>query len=171
MNDALLRTLSQANRMTAAGNDVISAPEAGSHKAPDMRLANVSRAQFQKHRILCVDDEIVGTKMRAEVLRHQGYSVDLYHSAVAALRCDVSMFELAILDFEMPELNGRELLLGLRALGARFPTVLLTGRLEELSHEDRVLFARCLDKGMPSSRLLDVVTELLDQDTVPDYGS
>ena len=74
------------------------------------------------------------------------------------------------LDFEMPELNGRELLLRLRELGARFPTVLLTGRLEELSHEDRVLFARCLDKDMPSSRLLDVVAELLDQDTVPDYG-
>jgi CheY-like chemotaxis protein len=106
--------------------------------------------QFQQHRILCVDDEIVGTTLRAEVLRQQGYSVDLYHSPVAALSCDISMFELAILDFEMPELNGRELLLRLRALGARFPTVLLTGRLEALLHEDRVLFARCLDKGMPT---------------------
>jgi DNA-binding response OmpR family regulator len=109
--------------------------------------------------------------MRTEVLRQQGYSVDLYHSPVEAVCCDVFLFNLAILDFEMPELNGRELLLRLRALGARFPTVLLTGRLEALSHDDRVLFTRCLDKGMPISRLLDVVRELLDQDAVSDYSS
>ena len=109
--------------------------------------------------------------MRAEVLRQQGYSVDLYHSPVEALCCDIFLFNLAILDFEIPELNGRELLLRLRALGARFPTVLLTGRLEGLSHDDHVLFTRCLDKGMPISRLLDAVKELLDQDAVSDFGS
>jgi CheY-like chemotaxis protein len=38
------------------------------------------------------------------------------------------MFNLAIVDFEMPGLDGRELLLRMRALGARFPIV-LTGRL------------------------------------------
>jgi len=156
MNDALLRNLSRASRTAAT---------------PDRQLANTSRAQFQKHRILCVDDEVMGTRMRTEVLRQQGYSVDLYHSPVEAVCCDVLLFNLAILDFEMPELNGRELLLRLRALGARFPTVLLTGRLEALSYDDRVLFTRCLDKGMPISRLLDVVRELLDQDAVSDYSS
>ena len=156
MNDAILRSLSRANRTTAT---------------PDMKLDNASRAQFPKHRILCVDDEVMGTRMRTEVLRRQGYSVDLYHSPVEALCCDIFLFKLAILDFEMPEINGRELLLRLRVLGAKFPTVLLTGRLEALSHDDRILFTRCLDKGMPISRLLDVVRELLDQDAVSDFGS
>ncbi len=134
----------------------------------DIELVNVPCAQFLKHRILCVDDEILGSTMRAEILRGHGYSVDLYHSPLAALYCDLSMFELAILDFEMPELNGRELLLRMWALGARFPILLLTGRLEALSNEDRVLFARCIDKGMPTRRLLDAVAEFLDPDQLSD---
>ena len=137
----------------------------------DIELVSVPRAQVQKHRILLVDDEIIGTTMRAEILREHGYSVDFFHSPLAALRCDLSMFELAILDFEMPELNGRELLLRMRALGARFPIVLVTGRLETLSNEDRVLFARCMDKGMPIRRLLDTIVEFLNPNQVPDYGS
>jgi len=115
MNDALLRNFNRADRPAATGDDVISVTQAGSPRASDMKVANASQPKFQKHRILCVDDEVIGTTMRAEVLRQHGYSVDLYHSPVAALRCDISMFELAILDFEMPELNGRELLLRLRA--------------------------------------------------------
>ena len=34
--------------------------------------------QINKHRILCVDDEIPGTRMRGEILRERGYSVVLY---------------------------------------------------------------------------------------------
>ena len=83
--------------------------------------------QLHKHRILCVDDEIPGTRMRGEILREHGYSVVLYDCPLAALHCDLSMFDLAILDFQMPGLNGRELFLRMRALGARFPIVLLTG--------------------------------------------
>ena len=137
----------------------------------EMEMANAPRARFQRHRILCVDDEIIGSTMRAEILREHGYSVDLYHAPLAALRCDLSLFELAILDFEMPALNGRELLLRMRASGARFPIVLLTGSLEALAKEDRILFARCVDKGMPISRLLDAVAEFLGPNQLPDYGS
>jgi CheY-like chemotaxis protein len=131
---------------------------------------NIPVQQCNQHRILCVDDEILGTTMRAEILREQGYSVVVYHSPLEVLRCELSMFDLAILDFQMPELNGREVLLRMRALGARFPIVLLTGYLEALSHEDRVLFARCLDKGMPIRRLLDTIAEFLDPNQGPDYA-
>jgi hypothetical protein len=57
-----------------------------------------------------------------------------------------------------------------RLQDARFPIVLLTGYLEALSHEDRVLFARCLDKGMPIRRLLDTIAEFLDPNQGPDYA-
>jgi CheY-like chemotaxis protein len=130
-----------------------------------------SSAQLHKRRILCVDDEIVGTALRAEILREQGYSVVIYHSPLAVLRSDLSIFDLAIVDFEMPELSGRELLLRMRALGARFPIVLLTGRLNALSHEDLVLFSRYIDKGMPTHHLLDTIAEFLNPNQVPDYGS
>ena len=50
----------------------------------------------------------------------------------------------------------------MRALGARFPIVLLTGRLEALAHEDAHLFARCIDKGMPVHFLLNTLMEFLE---------
>jgi CheY-like chemotaxis protein len=81
------------------------------------------------------------------------------------------MFNLAILDFEMPALNGRELLLRIRAMGAKFPIMLLTGCVEALSQEDRVLFTRCINKGVPMHYLLDTIAEFLDPNQVPDYGS
>lgn len=139
----------------------------GANKGP----LHVSPVQSHKHCILCVDDDILGTTMRAEILSEHGYSVVVFHSPLAATRCDLSMFNLAILDFEMPGLNGRELLLRMRALGARFPMVLLTGCLEALSREDCALFARCIDKSMPMHYILNTIAEFLDPNQVPDYGS
>ena len=60
--------------------------------------------QINKHRILCVDDEIIGTRIRGEILREHGYSVVLYDCPLAVLHCDLSMLDLAILDFQMPGL-------------------------------------------------------------------
>lgn len=112
--------------------------------------------------ILCVDDEIVATAMRADVLREHGYGVVVHHSPYAVPYCDLSVFDLAILDFQMPGLNGRELLLRMRALWAKFPIILLTGCLEALSYEDRNLFARCIDKSMPIGQLLEAIAEYVN---------
>jgi CheY-like chemotaxis protein len=127
--------------------------------------------RIHKKRILCVDDDVLGTTLRAEILKEHGFSVVVFHSPLEVTRCDLSTFNLAILDFEMPGLNGRELLLRIRALGARFPIVLLTGCLAGLSHEDCVLFARCIDKSMPIHYLLDTISEFLDPSQDLDFGS
>lgn len=139
----------------------------------DFKVApmSTSSAQSRKHRILCVDDEIAGTRIRGQILEEHGYSVVLYHFPVAVLQCDLSLFDLAILDLQMPGLSGRDLLLRMRALGARFPIVLLTGAVDALSCEDRVLFARCVDKGRPIQHLLETIAEFLDPNQTPDYGT
>jgi CheY-like chemotaxis protein len=131
----------------------------------------VSPVRIHKQRILCVDDDVLGTTMRAEILKEHGFSVVVFHSPLEVTRCDLSTLNLAILDFEMPGLNGRELLLRIRAMGARFPIVLLTGRLAALSREDCVLFARCIDESMPVRYLLDTIAEFLDSNQGPDFGS
>jgi CheY-like chemotaxis protein len=156
----------QIERSLSSSNALISCEWLGSSRG-----AHLSSAQVDKHRILCVDDEIIGSEIRGQILREQGYSIVLYHCPLEVLHCDLSMFDLAILDFEMPELNGPELLLRMRALGAKFPVVLLTGRLATLSREDLVLFARHIDKGMPVNYLLDTIASFLDPNQVPDYGS
>lgn len=136
----------------------------------DNELVKHPIEQLHQHRILCVDDEILGTRMRAQILREHGYSVVVHHSPLSVLCCDLFIFNLAILDFQMPELNGKDLLLRMRALGVKFPILLLTGRLEALSYEDRVLFARCIDKAAPVDRLLDTIAEFLNPNELPDYG-
>lgn len=123
------------------------------------------------HRILCVDDDAVGLRCRGELFEELGYSVVLCHSPSDALRCDLSAFDLGLLDFHLPDLNGRELLLRMRAAGAKFPIFLLTGYLGSLSHEDRVLFTRCFDKAEPVQRLLHAIARLLDPQQLPDYGA
>lgn len=128
-------------------------------------------AQIRKQHILCVDDEIVSTRLRGEVLEEHGYLVTLYHCPLAVLGLDLSKFDLAIFDFQMPGLNGRELLLRMRALGARFPIVLLTGCVDALSYEERGLFARCIDKSEHIQSLLNTIAEFLDPNEPPDFGA
>ena len=130
---------------------------------------NARPKPLREQRILCVDDEIVGMQIRGEILKEHGYSVVLCHCPLEALRQDLSGFDLAILDYQMPILNGLELLLHMRALNARFPIVLLTGCLDAIPYQDRVLFARCIDKSSPTPQLLETIAAFLDPDQIPDY--
>lgn len=70
----------------------------------------------------------------------------------------------------MPKLDGKELHLRMRALGARFPVVLLSGSPDALSYENRILFARCLDKARPIEHPLDTLTEVLNPNCIADFG-
>jgi CheY-like chemotaxis protein len=83
---------------------------------------------------------------------------------------DLSFFDLAILDFEMPGMNGRDLVLHMRSLHDRFPILLLSGSVSSLSPEDRGLFSKCLDKGEPIRHLLDLIAAFLEPNEIPDFG-
>jgi CheY-like chemotaxis protein len=87
------------------------------------------------------------------------------------LRYDLSTVDLAVLDFDMPGMNGRDLLLRMRALHARFPILLLSGSVYAVSPDSRVLSSKCLDKGDPVRHLLDCIAGFLDPNEIPDFGS
>ena len=129
------------------------------------------RSSFKQKRILCVDDDVVELALRGKILELRGYSVALLSCPLQALRCDLSTFDLAILDFEMPGMNGRELLLRMRALHARFPILLFSASASSLSPEESILFSRCLDKAVPVRHLLDVIAIFLDPNEIPDFGA
>ena len=111
--------------------------------------------------ILCVDDHHFGLGLRAAVLEGGGYSVTAVSCTFMALEYDVSRFHLAILDFDMPGLNGFQLLLRLRAAHASFPIVLFSGMSRELPSDIRIMFSSCLDKGEPIPILLNTICSYL----------
>ena len=133
-------------------------------------VADHVQSEFAQRRILCVDDNLLELTLRGKILELQGYAVVLVSCPRQALRCDLSTFDLAILDFDMPGMNGRDLFLRMRALHARFPILLLSASASTLTPEDRVLFSQCLDKGGPVRHLLDTIGVFLDPNEIPDFG-
>ena len=123
--------------------------------------SNQSPQSPQKHCILCVDDDLIGLELRSTLLEEEGYSVTAVSCPLMALEYDVSRFHLAILDFDMPALNGFQLLLRLRAARAAFPIVLLSGMSRQLPHDVRIVFSSCHDKGEPIHLLLNTVRSYL----------
>ncbi|CAN5628009.1 hypothetical protein BH10ACI4_BH10ACI4_07780 [soil metagenome] len=118
--------------------------------------------------LLLVDDDRAGLYLRGHILEQAGYTVTLRCDPRHALECDMNSFDLAIVDFDMPGCDGRELLLRMRALKARFPILLLSGSVDTLPWETRVLFARCFAKPTCSQALLAAVTAFLEQSALPD---
>jgi CheY-like chemotaxis protein len=133
-------------------------------------LTDRVQSRFAQRRILCVDDNLLELTLRGKILELQGYSVVLLSGPKQALGCDLSAFDLAILDFDMPGMNGRDLFLRMRALHARFPILLLSASASNLSPEDRALFSQCLNKGEPVCHFLDVIATFLDPNELPDCG-
>jgi CheY-like chemotaxis protein len=137
---------------------------------PRNRRLQMPRDQSrQMHRILCVDDDRACLEARAAILEDEGYYVTAVSCPLMALKCDVSKFDLAILDFDMPALNGFQLLLSLRAARASFPIVLLSGMARDLPNDMRILFSSCLDKGEPVPLFLNTVRSYLT--AIPDPSS
>jgi DNA-binding response OmpR family regulator len=81
-------------------------------------------------RILCVEDDREIAALIAEDLADRGYEVILAHDGGAALRClSREPPHLALVDVNMPEMSGFDLLVRVKALPSRFaaiPFVFLT---------------------------------------------
>ena len=131
-----------------------------------MTSSNQSFQLSPKYRILCVDDDLLGLESRAALFEEEGYSVTSVSCPMMALAHDMSRFHLAVLDFDMPILNGFQLSLRLRAARASFPIVLLSGMSSQLPNDMRNVFSSCLDKGEPIHLLLNTVRSYLT--SIPD---
>ncbi|AKR54952.1 DNA-binding response regulator [Youhaiella tibetensis] len=80
-------------------------------------------------RILVVEDNLTLAEGLCAVLKGNGYAVDAVHdglSAEAALR--TQSYDLAVLDLNLPEMDGLELLRTLRARQSNTAVIILTAR-------------------------------------------
>ncbi|AXC09656.1 hypothetical protein ACPOL_0271 [Acidisarcina polymorpha] len=117
-----------------------------------------------------MDDDLVCLQLRQTLLESNGYAVIISDRPFEALKQDFDAVDLALVDYDMPEMNGRELLLRMRASNATFPIVLLSGQGYTLPVEVRVLFSACIDKGAPVREMLEIIERFQTQGDAEDWG-
>ena len=127
-------------------------------------LANVEREETKRKTILVVDDECDVASGLAALLKARGYEVDLARDGLEALErlaCD-PIPDLVLLDYEMPQLDGEEVLRRLRRdpRTAHLPILLATASQIDLSRLRRV--SGLLRKPYPRHVLFEMIARLLE---------
>ena len=116
--------------------------------------------------ILVVDDDPVAQRVLSAQLRKAGHTAVVARSGEGALQqlaeipCD-----LAILDINMPELDGREVYGRIRLKWKQCAILFLSGSAEEFPSvsPDEAGMVECLTKPFGNKDLLEVVRRLLDR--------
>jgi CheY-like chemotaxis protein len=110
--------------------------------------------------VLCVDDDADQRMLLRAVLEHFGFHVMAAKSALDALEIAQWLpFDVALLDYELPDMNGAQLAHEIRVVEPNAAIVLLSGyphlRAGDLIHIDAHIV-----KGSPISELLDTIHNL-----------
>jgi two-component system, sensor histidine kinase and response regulator len=107
---------------------------------PDERTARLPRGELQGLRVLVVDDHPINRRILDEQLTRWGMQVRCAEGAAEALQLaqqaeqDQAPFQLALVDYQMPRVDGVQLATTLRStLGSTPQLVLLTSLSRELS--------------------------------------
>jgi len=120
------------------------------------------KASLQGRRLLVVDDNATGRRILGELARSWGMAVRAVAGGTEALALlrGPEIFDLAILDMQMPDLDGLQLAEEIRRLRgpAELPLILLSsiGRREASPH-----LAASLHKPVKPSQLLDTIMDVL----------
>ncbi|HEX6885738.1 MAG TPA: response regulator [Planctomycetota bacterium] len=127
-------------------------------------LARVEREENKKKSLLLVDDEADVAQGLAALLRARGYEVEIARDGLEALARleDGPLPDLVLLDYEMPQLDGEEVLARLRreARTAHLPVLLATASTIDLSRLRRV--SGLLRKPYPRHVLFAMIARLLE---------
>lgn len=113
--------------------------------------------------ILVVDDEKFIRDELEELLKENGYQVTVAENGFQAIeKVKVQDFQLVILDFMMPELNGFETLEGIRKIVPHIPAIMLTGysTVNRVAYSDKLKIGEYIPKSS-IDQLLDAVARVI----------
>ena len=119
-----------------------------------------SIASERKH-ILIVDDELIITELLTELMRTKLYKVTSFTSATAALEAfeiNPVTFDLAILDHQMPGIDGLELAQHLRRRSPKIPLIMCTS---QTGFSSPKILQTIIRKPIDIDLLMSSITELL----------
>jgi len=138
------------------------------HEVRRVATHEASGAFMTGRHVLVVDDNATNRRILEVQLAAWGATTESYASAQEALgQCGASRhFDVALLDFHMPDLNGLELARRLRERFASLPLVLLTSSASR-AEVTQVQLAAILIKPIRDSRLRQVLTQLLAGEARP----
>jgi two-component system response regulator HydG len=115
--------------------------------------------------VLLVDDDVDICLNLADILVDLGYRVDSAHDGPTALELiGRNRYDLAVLDYKMPGMNGATLTRQIRRLRPEMVSLLVTAHAGTASEEALSAGAwHVLPKPVDTARLLRLVAEALDQ--------
>jgi two-component system aerobic respiration control sensor histidine kinase ArcB len=123
-----------------------------------------TRHLLDQPRILMVDDDHLGTEVRAATMRLSGLCVDVANSGDEAVRKAASRhYDIFLVDYDMPKMNGLELSIELRRHGHYEPIIMLSGRLDLPDEPGAELLSEFISKGQGPEALLHTLTRLTSQ--------
>jgi PAS domain S-box-containing protein len=122
-------------------------------------------------KILVVDDNAFMRNLLSNLINTFGCQVQMVDSGMAALACieDGNTFDIILMDWRMPDMDGLSTALKLKNIGDATPVMLVTGDESELARIEADLLginiARFLNKPVSSAALLDAMVRVLDGTT------
>ena len=132
--------------------------------------SNVSRFPARKYgesnltgivpTVLCVDDDAQQRGLLRAVLEHSGFHVMAAKCAVDALETAHWLpFDVALLDYELPDMTGAQLAHELRGIEPSAAIILLSGH-PHISSGELIYLDSHIVKGSPISELIDTIDSL-----------
>lgn len=117
--------------------------------------------------LLCIDDEVLGLKVRKTVLERAGYQVLIAESGPRGLELFASHpVQLVVLDYAMPGMHGGEVAARMRNTKPDVPILLLSAYVD-LAPEVLSLVDLYLTKGTGAPALLQSIGTLLASQATP----
>ncbi len=113
--------------------------------------------------ILCVEDGAEQRTLIQAILDHFGFHVRTTENAHQALELILdSDFQLALLDYDLPDMTGAQLAQEIRAITPEMRLIVLSGRVDLPAGELTYVDAH-VAKGSPISELMETICSLLPQ--------
>jgi DNA-binding NtrC family response regulator len=114
--------------------------------------------------VLIVDDDADVRRMLSSILEDEGYSVEAVDNGREAIRtCEKLPFDVALVDINLPDVKGTELLHQLKRIQPRMVKIIITGE-PSVENAVKALYEKAdgfITKPFDPQELLDTVRKLI----------